>query len=77
MNYTIIVKNGEKMYLKTKISIEMVEYIFEKFITMKAKSDDSFQKYLNRHGIDAIYDGTFGYINIDERLKSGIAKDES
>lgn len=69
MNYFKIIENGEEKYLKTKVSIVVIDLMLKQYMEIPVKTRKSkynFQKYLFKHGIDCIYDGTVCTFNIDE-----------
>ena len=71
-NYYVVIENGEEKYLKTTVSQTVIDLMlneYKKFHkTLKRKDEYSFQKFLEEHGIPCIYDGTFGYVNVDKTL---------
>jgi len=70
INYHIIVENEETKYLKTKASEHVIRLMLDDYCNAKEgyRANRSFQEHLNAHGIEALYDGTFGYFNLDEAL---------
>lgn len=72
IKYYNVVENGETRHLKTKVSSTVMDFMVQEYkkfhSSLKNKNDYSFQKYLIMHGIECIYDGTFGYVNIDQAL---------
>lgn len=74
IKHYVIVERGETKYLKTKVSSTIIDFMLggykEFYSALKNKEDSSFQKYLIMHGIECIYDGTFGYVDVDEALEN-------
>ena len=72
IKYYNVVENGEIKHLKTKVSSTVMNFMLEEYkkfhSSLKNKDDYSFQKYLIMHGIECIYDGTFGYVDVDGAL---------
>jgi len=70
MKYHVIIENGETRYLRTKADIMVVGLMLNEYLKIEDKTEWSFAKYLFKHGIDCVYDGTFGYFDIDEMSAS-------
>jgi len=72
IKYYNVVENGETKHLKTKVSSTVMNFMLEEYkkfySSLKNKNDYSFQKYLIMHGIECIYDGAFGYVDVDGAL---------
>ena len=73
-NYYVILENKETKYLKTKISSTVMDFMLEEYrkfhLSLKNKDDYSFGKFLIMHGIECIYDGTFGFVDVDSALQN-------
>ena len=71
-NYHIVIEDKETKYLKTTVSETVITLMLNKYKefhkTLKRKEDYSFQKFLEMHGIPCVYDGTIGWVNVDEAL---------
>lgn len=72
IRFYIVVENEETKYLKTKVSSTVMDFMLQEYkkfhLSLKNKDDYSFQKYLILHGIECIYDGTFGLVDVDGAL---------
>ncbi len=67
MNYHVIIENKETKYLKTRVTEFVIRLMLDEY--KKYPSEKlSFFEYLQNNGIECIYDGTFGYFNLDEEL---------
>lgn len=70
--YYNIVENGETKHLKTKVSQIIINFMLQEYkkfhSSLKKKDDYSFQSYLIMHGIECIYDRTFGFADVDAAL---------
>jgi hypothetical protein len=71
-NYYIVIENKETKYLKTTVSDTVINLMlieYKKFHeSLKRKDEYSFQKFLEMHGIPCVYDGTFGWTDVDKAL---------
>lgn len=68
IKYYHILENGETRILKTNVSQLVLDLMFseykEYYKDHPKKEDLSFWKFLQSHGITAIYDSTFGFLDI-------------
>lgn len=71
MNYHQIIEKEELRFLRTKVDSFVVGLMLEQYLINGIELKDmNFGKYLISHGIECVYDGTFGYFDIDSARKN-------